>query len=65
MAFLSWSEKKLKFFPFPFFQFDLQNGFDNIRHDIHMFVNYICTRFVNAHIDQRLNPRLYTSAPRF
>jgi hypothetical protein len=40
IAFLSCSEKNLKFFPFPFpfsfFQFDLKKGFDNIRHDIHV-----------------------------
>jgi hypothetical protein len=69
IAILSCSEKKLKFFPFPFpfsfFQFDLQKGFDNICHDIHSLLNYICTIFVNAHIDQGLNPRLYRSTPRF
>jgi hypothetical protein len=31
---------------------------------MYMFVNYICMKYVNAHIHQRLNLRLYGSTPK-
>jgi hypothetical protein len=32
---------------------------------IYMFVNCICTRYINAHIYQGFKPRLHDSTPKF
>jgi len=46
-----------------FFQFYQQKAVHTICHDVHV-CNYICMRYVNAHIHQRLNPRPDGSTPK-
>jgi hypothetical protein len=40
-----------------------QKGLHTICHSVHV-CNYICMRYVNAHIYERLNPRPHESTPR-
>jgi hypothetical protein len=53
-------EKKLKHFLFWFCQQNVVTHFAMI----YMYVNNICTRYVNVHIHQGLNPRPHGSTPR-
>ncbi len=42
-----------------------KENFDTICHNVHMFTNYIYTKYVYACIHQGLNPRPYGNTPRF